>query len=261
MRKALAMSAALAAAMATAGCVIVVDDGHSGGEAKRLHSERTQDGYVVLDRDGDYSRIGGNINLRGRLGGDLSLVAGDVDADQLAVDGDVSIAGGDIDYSGHVGGEASIAGGDIDWNADVDGELGLASGSLNVAGEIGGSASIAAASLTSTANFNDGLNANGNRIHLGGSVAGDLRVVSVGEIRRRRDYDDTDGQVELTGVIRNGGDVCARSVIVTSTARINGTLRVWAEAQPEIEAGAQTDDLVFVPRNGRDCKDIDSVFD
>ena len=259
MRKALAMSAALAAAMATAGCVIVVDDGN--GDVKLRHDDRTQDGYVVLDRDGDYSRIGGNINLRGRLGGDLSLVAGDVEADRLNVGGDVSIAGGDIDYSGHVGGAASIAGGDIDWTADVDGELSLAAGSLNVSGDIGGPASLAAASLTSTADYTDGLNANGNRIHLAGSIAGDLRVVSVGEIRRRRDYDDSDGRVELAGTIRNGGDVCARSVVVTSTARIGGTLRVWAESQPEIEAGAQAGDLVFVARNGRDCEDVDPVFD
>ena len=259
MRKALAMSAALAAAMATAGCVIVVGDGD--GEVKRRHTDRSVDGYVVLDRDGDYSRIGGDINLRGRLGGDLSLVAGDVDADQLMVGGDVSIAGGDIDYSGHVGGEASIAGGDIDWNADVEGELNLASGSLNVSGDIGGEGAMAAGRLTSTADFHDGLSANGNQIHLGGSVAGELRIVSVGEIRRRRDYDESDGRVVLAGVIRDGGDVCARSVVLTSTARINGTLRVWAESQPEIEAGAQAGDLVFVARNGRDCEDVDPVFD
>ena len=259
MRKAFAMTAAMAAALATAGCVIVVDG--TEGEVKMRHGERTQDGYIVLDRDGDYSRIGGNIDLRGRLGGDLSLVAGDVEADRLMVGGDVSIAGGDIDFIGRVGGEASIAGGDIDWAADVDGELSLAAGSLVVSGHIAGPASIAAASLTTTAEFNDGLTANGNAVHLGGSVSGPLRIVSVGKIRSRRDYDDNDGRVELTGVIHDGGDICSRSVIVTSTAQISGTLRVWAESAPEIETGGRAGDLVFVPRNGRDCEDVDAVFD
>ncbi|WP_417497707.1 hypothetical protein [Maricaulis sp.] len=259
MRKALAITVAMAAALATAGCVIVVDG--SEGEVKLRHGDRTQDGYVVLDRDGDYSRIGGNINLRGRLGGDLSLVAGDVEADRLMVGGDVSVAGGDIDFSGQVGGEASIAGGDIDWMADVDGELSLAAGSLDVSGRIAGPASIAAASLTSAAQFNDGLTANGNAIHLGGSVSGPLRIVSVGEIRSRRNYDDNDGRVELTGTIHDGGDICSRSVVVTSTARISGTLRVWAETSPDVAPGAGAGNLVFVPRNGRDCEDVDPVFD
>ncbi|WP_417481806.1 hypothetical protein [Maricaulis sp.] len=259
MRKAFAITAAMAAALATAGCVIVVGD--SDGEVKLRHDDRRQDGYVVLHRDGDYSRIGGNINLRGRLGGDLSLVAGDVEADQLAVDGDVSIAGGDIDFSGRVGGEASIAGGDIDWMADVGGELSLAAGSLDVSGHIDGPASIAAASLTTSADFSDGLTANGNAVHLGGSVSGPLRIVSVGEIRSRRDYSDSDGRVELIGAIHDGGDICSRSVIVTSTARISGTLRVWAESAPELQPGAQAGNLVFVPRNGRDCEDVDPVFD
>ena len=259
MRKALAMTAALAASMATAGCVIVVGDGD--GDAKIRHGEHSMDGYVTLDREGDYSRIGGDINLRGRIGGDLSLVAGDVDADRLDVDGDVSIAAGDINYTGRVGGEASVAGGDVDWAADVDGEFSLAAGSLDVAGRISGPASIAAADLTSSADYARGLKLHGNDIHLAGSVSGPLRIVAVDEIRRRRDYDDDDGRVALAGVIRDGGDVCSRSVVVLSSARISGDLRVWAESQPRVEAGAQAGNIVFVPREGRDCDDVDRVFD
>lgn len=258
MRKALAMTAALAAAMATAGCVIVVGD---DGDSKMRHGAHASGGYVTLDRNGDYSRIGGDINLRGRLGGDLSLVAGDVDADRLDVDGDVSIAAGDINYSGRVGGEASIAGGDIDWSADVGGELSLAAGSLNVSGRMGGEASIAAADMTSSANYARGLNAHGNDIHLAGSIAGPLKIVAVREIRQRRDYHDDDGRVSLAGAIHDGGDICSRSVIIRSSARISGTLRVWAETEPQIEAGAQTGELVYVARNGRDCDDVDHVFD
>ena len=259
MRKALAMTAAMAAALATAGCVIVVGD--DDDDIKVHRGAHSLDGFVTLDRDGDYSRIGGDINLRGRLGGDLNLVAGDVDADRLEVDGDVSIAAGDIDFTGRVGGEASVAGGDIDWSADVDGELSLAAGSLDVAGQIAGPASIAAANMNSTADFARGLNVQGNEIHLAGSISGALKVVAVDEIRPRRDYDDEDGRVQLAGVVHDGGDVCSRSLTVLSTARISGTLRVWTESEPHIEAGAQVDNIVFVPRDGRDCDDVDSVFD
>tara|TARA_R110000868_G_scaffold232835_2_gene486442 strand:+ start:2715 stop:3500 length:786 start_codon:yes stop_codon:yes gene_type:complete len=259
MRKALAMTAALVAATATAGCVIVVgdDDDH----IKMRHGEHSLDGYLTLDRNGDYSRIGGDINLRGRIGGDLNLVAGDVDADQLVVEGEVSIAAGDIDYTGRVGGEASVAGGDIDWDADVGGELNLAAGSLDVAGRITGPASMAAANVRSTAEYERGLEVHGNEVHLAGSVSGPLTIVSVGEIRPRRNYDDEDGRVVLAGAINDGGDVCSRSVTVLSSARISGTLRVWADSEPHVEAGAQAGNIVFVPRDSRDCDDVDRVFD
>jgi hypothetical protein len=259
MRKALAMTAALAAAITTAGCVVVVGDGDS--DSKLRHGEHSFDGFVTLDRDGDYSRIGGDINLRGRLGGDLNLVAGDVDADRLDVDGDVSIAAGDINYTGRVGGEASVAGGDIDWAADVGDELSLAAGSLDVSGHMAGPAAIAAADFTSSAQFARGLDAHGSDIHLAGSVSGPLRIVAVDEMRRRHNYGDQDGRVELAGAIHDGGDICSLSVVVMSSARISGTLRVWAESEPRVDAGAQAGNIVFVPRDGRDCDDVDRVFD
>jgi hypothetical protein len=259
MRKALAMTAALAAAMATAGCVIVVGD--DDGEYKLRNGEHSLNGFITLDREGDYSRIGGDINLRGRIGGDLSLVAGDVDADRLEVEGDVSIAAGDIDYTGRVGGEASVAGGDVDWSADVGGELSLAAGSLEIAGHIAGPASIAAADMNSAADYARGLTLNGNDIHLGGSVSGPLKIVAVGEIRQRRDYHNDDGRVQIAGAVHDGGDVCSRSVVVLASASITGTLRVWAESEPRIEAGAQAGNIVFLPRDGRDCEDVDRIFD
>ena len=55
-------------ALMTSGCVIVVD-GDDDSKMLRGHGMRTVDGYVVLDRDGDYSRLAGDVNLRGRIGG------------------------------------------------------------------------------------------------------------------------------------------------------------------------------------------------
>lgn len=254
MRKFLAITAVLAAAAATAGCVIVVGD--DDGEIKLRHGAHSRDGYITLDRSGDYSRIGGDFNLRGRIGGNLSLVAGDVDADGLIVEGDVSIAAGDIDFSGRVDGDASVAGGDIDWRADVGGELGLAAGSIDVAGHMTGPASMVAANINSTARYESSLHAQGNEMRIAGSVSGPVRLVSGDEIRSNRDYDDRDGRIELAGTIADGGQICARSVSIESTARITGTLQVWAESEPEIASGARTGNLVYMPRNSRDCDDF-----
>jgi len=253
MRKAWMATATVLVALTVSGCVIVVGD----DDVKMGHNERSVAGYRVLDRDGDYSRLGGDINLRGRIGGDLSLVSGDVDADQLDVGGDVSLAAGDVNFSGHVGGEASIAGGDVDWHADVDDDLSIASGDLDVSGRILGEASLAAGDMTLEAVFEDGLTAQAGGIYLAGSVRGELTLISADKLRNRHRHRDASfGQIELAGTIHDGGEICARSVIFASTANINGTLRVWAEDDPVIASGADTGNLVFEARNGRDCDDI-----
>lgn len=254
MRRVFLTTAILAAATALAGCVIVVRDDVNDG--KDRHNEHSINGYTMLDREGDYSRIGGDMNLRGHIGGDLSLVSGDVDASQLVVDGDVSIAGGNIQYAGQIGGDASVAGGHIDWNADVGRELSLAAGSLTVRGQISGPASIAAADLTSEADYARGLQAQGSEIHLGGSVSGPLKLVSAGDRHRSRSYRDDQGRIEIAGIVNDGGQVCTRTLTILSGARISGDLQVWAESAPVIEGDVSAANITYLARDGRDCDDL-----
>tara|TARA_R110000868_G_scaffold2321_7_gene17312 strand:- start:29465 stop:30238 length:774 start_codon:yes stop_codon:yes gene_type:complete len=254
MRRVFLTTAILAAATALAGCVIVVSD--DGEEGKLRHSEHSLNGYTMLDREGGYSRIGGDMNLRGHIGGDLSLVSGDVDASQLVVDGDVSIAGGNIQYVGEIGGDASVAGGHIDWNANVGRELSLAAGSLTVRGQISGRASIAAADLTSEADYARGLRAQGSEIHLGGSVSGPLQLVSAGDRHHNRSYRNNQGRIEIAGIVNDGGQVCTRTLTILSGARISGDLQVWAESAPVIEGDVSAANITYLARDGRDCDDL-----
>jgi hypothetical protein len=254
MRKAWMAAASGLVALTTTGCVFVVgDDDHNLKMGRHM---RSVDGYVMLDRDGSYSRLGGDFNLRGRLGGNLNLVSGDVDADALEVGGDVSLAAGDVNFSGHVGGEASVAAGDVDWNADVDEDLSIAAGDLDVSGRIMGKASLAAGEMSLTADFMDGLDAAADEIYLAGSVSGNLELSAGNEIRRNRRHDNSRGLIELSGNISNGGEICARTVIFKSAANVTGTLTVWSESEPQVESGARTGNLVYVPRDGRDCDDL-----
>lgn len=254
MRKAWLAAASVTAALAVSGCVIVVgDDDH---DFKMNRDSRSSDGYLVLNRDGDYSRLGGDINLRGRIGGDLSLISGDVDADALDVGGDVSIAAGDVDFTGSVDGEASIAGGDVNWDANVGDELSIAAGDLDVRGRILGEASLAAGEMTLDAQFTDGLTAAGDRIEMLGSVAGELVLVAADEIKRNRRDDPQHGLIQINGEIADGGEVCGRVVEFGSDARISGQLLVWAESEPAFAAGNQSRNVVFEARDGRDCDDI-----
>jgi len=245
---------ALTTALMTSGCVVVVADEDDGGKMLRQH--RASDGYLVLDRDGDYSRLSGDLNLRGRIGGDLSLVSGDVDADELEVGGDVSIAAGDVNFKGRVDGEVSIAGGDVSWDGEAGDEFSIASGDLRVRGRIAGEAGLAAGDMDVDAVFMDGLSIRAGSVVLDGEVHGELDVVAINEMRRNRDYDDGQGDIELGARIHDGGEICGIDVTISSSARIDGRLDVFAQSEPEVERGAEVENLVYTPRDGRDCEDL-----
>jgi len=245
---------ALTTALMTSGCVIVVADDDDGSKMLRQH--RSSDGYLVLDREGDYSRLSGDLNLRGRIGGDLSLVAGDVDADGLEVGGEVSIAAGDVNFKGRVDGEVSIAGGDVNWDGEAGDEFSIASGDLSVRGRISGEAGLAAGDMDIDAVFMDGLSLRAGSVTLNGEIHGPLDVVAINEMRRHRDYDNGQGDIEIGARIHDGGEVCGIRVTIASSARIDGRLDVFAESEPEVAGGARVENLVYTPREGRDCEDL-----
>ncbi len=245
---------ALSGALLTSGCVIVVGDDDDG--SKMLGTSRSSDGFIVLDRDGDYSRLSGDLNLRGRLGGDLSLVSGDVDIDSMDIGGDVSIAAGDVHFTGTVNGETSIAGGDVDFNGHARDELSLAAGDLDVRGRADGRASLAAGDMMLDADFRDGLVASAGTLRLEGEVHGRLSLTSINEMRRNRDYGGDEGRITMAGRVHDGGEVCAISVVFERGARIDGPLVVYAQSEPQIENGAQVSGLDYRPRNRRDCEDL-----
>ena len=87
------------------------------------------------------------------------------------------------------------------------------------------------------------------------AVHGPLELVAINEMRRNRDYDD-EGDIEIGARVHDGGQVCGIRVTIASTARIDGHFEVFAEHQPVVESGARVDDLVFTPRDRRDCEDL-----
>jgi len=254
MQKVLLAASAMTTALMTSGCVIVVD-GDDDSKMLRGHGMRTVDGYVVLDRDGDYSRLAGDVNLRGRIGGDLSLVAGDVDADDLQVGGDVSIAGGDINFSGRIGREASIAGGEITFAADVGDELNLAGGEIDFSGRVEGEAALAAGEMTVGGWFGDELHAQADEIRFTGEATGPVKLVAAEDLNRNR-RNNQRGLIEISGSLAGGGQICAIDVVFTETARVRDGVTVWAENAPVTQSGAQVSGLDYQPRNGRDCDDL-----
>lgn len=253
MRKAWLLAGAATASLALSGCVVVVGD---DGNGKSWNSHTYSEGYQVLDRDGDYSRIGGDINLRGRIGADLSLISGDVDADELEVGGDVCIAAGDVDFNGSVDGEVSIAGGDVNWLGSAGSDFSIAAGELTVRGDIAGEAAMAAASMHLDAYFTDEVVAQADEMLVESRFAGPVKLVAADEIKRRRMDDPDHGLVEIAANLQAGGEICARTVVFEPGARLGGELRVWAESEPVIPAGMNASRVTFEYRDDRDCDDI-----
>ena len=257
MRKAWFAATALTGALLMSGCVVVVaDDDHDDG--KMMHQGRSSDGYRVLDTDGDYTRLAGDLNLRGRVGGDVSLVAGDVDMDGMEIGGELSIAAGDVTFRGSVDGEASVAGGDVNWNGDVGRDLSIAAGDLRADGRIEGRASLAAGELDIRGWYGGGLNAQGGEIELSGEVDGPLKLISAEHLRRS---DRDEGHIEITGTLHQGGEICARTLEIADGARISGLLHVYTEEEPDVASGARVERIDYQPRDGRDCDDLVEDWD
>lgn len=282
MLKAVSASAITALALTGAGCTMNA----SADGGNRLAMGGNVD--LTLDQDDDIDLMGGNMTLDGRVGGDVSAIGGNFEAD-LEVGGDLSLVGGDVRFRGSVR-EASIAGGDIDWDAAARSDVNIAGGDilvagrvggeLNVAGgevslgddlDVGGDASIAGGEIDFSGTVSGRLNAAARQMTVGGVVEGPVRLAAEpGEGRRswRASADsngvragNANGLVEITGDLRQGGAICARSVVILSNARIGGPLHVWSDNAPDIRAGASVGDIVTEDRAGRECDDLLDDFD
>lgn len=277
--KTLSLGAALLCIAGTAGCMnasIETGGTHStsiGGDMTRTY-----------DQDSSLSLIGGNMDLGGRVGSDVSLVGGNIDLD-MDIGGDLSIAGGNLEIRGRIADDASIAGGAIDWRADVGEDLDIAGGDITLEGEVGrdleaaGSelviaertvirrdAAMAAARIEMNGHVQGRLEATAAYVQIRGSVDGFALIEADPRSGRRgwraqADEDgmragSTNGLVEITGSLGDGAAICARRVNILHNADVSGDLRIWADHEPDIAAGAAVGPVDYQSRNGRDCDDI-----
>ncbi|MBO6728190.1 MAG: hypothetical protein JJ910_00485 [Maricaulis sp.] len=235
MRNALIATTSLLGATLLSGCVIVVGD-----DDAKLHygAETRHDGYLVLDRNGDFSRIGGDIDLRGQLGGG------------------VSIAAGDVDFSGRVAEDVSIAGGDVNFTAIGEEDVDIAAGDLFVSGRVGRDGSFAAGEMLIEAAIGRDLNAHADHMIIRSTVDGEVELVAAKEIRRRRRDDPEHGLIVMGGDFREGGDVCGITIEFEPGASIGAPMTVWAESQPNLSGVRGSSNISYIPRDGVDCDEL-----
>ncbi len=159
--------------------------------------------------DDDLYITGREVNIAGRVTGDVIAVAGEVNVTGQ-IEGSLQVIGGTLDITGDVGGSVRAAGGDVTISGDVGRDVIMASGSLTVrsGGAIDGELLIA-----------------GNDIEVLGPVSGDIRGVAS----------------TLTIDARVGGDVdvTADEVVLLSKARVVGDLIYASDESASIATGAQ----------------------
>jgi cytoskeletal protein CcmA (bactofilin family) len=209
----------------------------AGANAQVIGGEVNIDG----SRD-DVTFIGGELDIRGEIDGDIFAISGDGRIDAI-VHGDVEFFGGDIDLSGEVDGSVEIAGGDVNISARIGDDLNAAGGDVTIEGETGGSLHAAGGSVRVTAIIGGDLRAAGGDVMIEAAteVAGDSRVVAGAVDYAGAAHGDADiegGQVTLSGVFDGNVEVRAERVFVSSTARIDGALTVRSPVDPEIAEGA-----------------------
>tara|TARA_R110000868_G_scaffold232835_2_gene486443 strand:+ start:3572 stop:4888 length:1317 start_codon:yes stop_codon:yes gene_type:complete len=207
-------------------------------------------GEVNIDgsRD-DVSFLGGDLNIRGIIDGDISAVAGDGRID-ATVHGDVEFFGGDLEVRGEIDGQVEIAAGDIDISARIGGDLDAAGGEVTIEGEIGGELSAAGGSVEIAAIIHEGLQAAGGSVVIqpGTEIFGDSRIVAGHAVFRGTAHGDVEFEgedVTLDGRFDGDVDVLAEHVSVLASTRINGVLRVRSPDEPEIADGAMIGSLDY----------------
>lgn len=180
---------------------------------------------MTVDRDDDLSVFAGEIDLRGRIGGELRAIGGDMNVD-AQIGGDANLAGGDIRVRGSVGGDLSVAGGDLDIETVVSGTADLAGGVVHVNAPVAGRVSAAGGFIELDRDFSgsDGVDLVAEQIVIRGSVTGDA--------------DLSGDEITIEGTIDGDVETYADYVRIAPGATITGELRHRGPNEPDVGTGA-----------------------
>ncbi|WP_420432486.1 hypothetical protein [Hyphobacterium sp.] len=160
------------------------------------------------------------------------------------IDRDLSLSGANVTSDANVGGNLDIEGARIRFTGRVDGDTEIAGATMYLDGHFGGRLEVMGARATIDGNVLGELEAMGARFNLQGRFARPVHVVGSGG-------DGRNGRVVVSGVLEQGGYICARHVDVRRHADIRGPLTIIAEDRPDWDGA-----MSFEPLDGRDCDRI-----
>ena len=168
---------------------------------------------VLLSKDdvveGDYFAAGERITIAGTINGDAYIAGGNVIIEG-EINGDLIAAGGTVNIRGKVAQDVRVAGGQVTVSGDVGGNVTLVGGSLEVSdfAKIAGSLVSAGGNLSVFAPIGKGATIGVGSATIGNLINGDVRA-GVGELA------------------------------LTPSAKVNGDLTYWSDADAQIQNGAE----------------------
>ncbi|WP_041636862.1 hypothetical protein [Maricaulis maris] len=246
----------------------------AGGLAISLFAGNASAQIIGGEVDVDGSRhdvvfLGGEMDVRGQVEGDIKGIAGSirVDADvtgsvqlvggEVSVSGtignDLDLAGGEIDSDANVGGDANFAGGESRISGTIAGFLNAASGHVEIGSQVGSDAKLAGGyiSTTSSSRINGEAEIVGGEVHLRGQIDG------------RADVEG--GEIHLSGVFLDDVEIMAEEVYILEGTRVTGTLTIRSPQAPVVADGATFGayDYEYSEFNfgAEDWEDVDFDFD
>ncbi len=186
--------------------------------------------------------LGGEMDVRGQIDGDIKGIAGSIQVD-ADVRGSVQLVGGEIDVSGTIGNDLDIAGGEVESDANVTGDANFAGGDSRVGGTIGGMLNAASGHLEIDAQVAGDAKLAGGYIEAGrySTIAGSAEIVG-GEVhlagRISGPVNVEGGEIHLSGTFLDDVEVLAEEVYILDGTQISGELRIRSPREPVIADGA-----------------------
>lgn len=201
--------------------------------------------------DGDFS--GATVEVRGSFGRDLEVSGASVEIN-ADVGEDLEASGGAVDVSGTVGGNAEISGGAIDIDLEVTGSSEISGGAIDVArsATFTGYVEISVGAMDFGGHAMSDLDIEFGDMEFSGRVDGmaDFQGHNREGFFRRRDR----SEIEVSGTLESGGEICAHEVRFMDGAQVSGPLTVRADSEPEYAPGFDASNITYVDRDGERCR-------
>ncbi|OLF77950.1 hypothetical protein AWH62_04595 [Maricaulis sp. W15] len=227
-------------------------------------------GDVEIDGSNhDVIFLGGEMNVRGQVNGDIKGVAGSVRVN-ADVTGSVQLVGGEIDVAGSVGGDIDLAGGEVVSRANVTGDANFAGGESRISGTIGGMLNAASGHVEIDSQVGGDAKMAGGFVETSSAsrFAGAAEIVG-GEVHLSGEFtgpvDIEGGEIHLAGIFLDDVEIMAEEVYILDGTQVAGELRIRSPHEPVVADGTRFGSYDYEYRQfnfgAKDWDHIDFDFD
>lgn len=172
-------------------------------------------------------------------------------------DGNVEMNGAAITLNGRVGGYVEMNGAAVDVDAEIGGSLEANGGAVSLTGRFNGDVEVNGGAVDLDGTFAEGFRVNAGALEFEGEATGPVAIAGSGRNRSWFGRERADrSEVEINGVLAEGGRICAHEVTFGSNASLGAPLTVIADDAPRYRDGFDSSLIAYQPRNGERCDEV-----